>query len=1055
MKKFYRKCISMVLASMLAMGVFLYAAPRPAAEAITIGDLERAQNVLNKLALLSQEQAQQAVSIAESMINSGSWLGATEKNKLLSIGLTRSEVDDALNAIKTAIDNLATWEDMKSGNYATVQNVLNDAKARIGSDTVQQLQAKGVTTDNLILAALDVINVQFWDWSNLPQDAINQIFDSRSPTLSRATAEQYGLSWANVQEMINSLTSTQKTQLQSIVITMGNASSAQTQVAAAKTALTWFVVGGGNVSSSQVISWLSLPASLAGFSGVAISWATSNPAVVTTNGVVNRPAPGAANQTATLTATISKGFITDSKTFDITVPALPADIPTDVISQATTAVTTIAGSNNSSEIAATVTNIVSQVASAIGTGISEDAKLELVTTTVDTVIESLVQKMQGGVVTQSAVASQVNSLLNTVVNSVVESAANPDKSATVVASIMDTVVAKLDNSNITGDLKTNLNSAIQSVMEKVNTVQVASGQQVTDLSSNISQVVEKYSLLETKAGDKKDLFTAIDKKVKIDIPQTDTAEVTINAAAVGQLTSNSCDIQVKSGDNAAVRLPSTVLASKVTGDLNLKIVKDIVTVKPQDVQNSGDIYDLTLNSGGSQITQFGENVNVDLPYSGGGVSLKVYYQDAQGSWVLLTEQVTRTDTGVTFTTNHFTRFLVAEAVPSNGGGGGGGPIKQQPVNVISDSNLDAALAKASATGRVSLESSIAVGLTPAQLNKVEAAGKSLEVKINGVVYRLAPSALKAEGIDPARISYFQLGASEASALDRSAAENAKNGEAFSLAGKIMKLSAIARTEDGVETALEKFNGEVEVIMAVPEPAREAGEKGKLRACRFDETAAVWEPVDGQYDGSSYTFSFKTKGFSIWALMVQQDTTAAFTDIAGHWAKGDIGYMASRGYVSGRGGSIFDPDASITRAEFTAILVNILKPGVLGAVSPFSDVPSGAWYYDSVSQAYAAGLAKGISKNSFAPGAKITREQVAAMITNALKTRNALKEVKDVEGLLSRFADRGAISGWARTPSAQAVNQGILSGRPGGLFAPGDSATRAEATVMLRRMLNNL
>ena len=57
--------------------------------------------------------------------------------------------------------------------------------------------------------------------------------------------------------------------------------------------------------------------------GSAVAWASSNPSVVSTAGVVTRPASGSAPVTVTLTATISKGDTAQTRAFDATVLPLP------------------------------------------------------------------------------------------------------------------------------------------------------------------------------------------------------------------------------------------------------------------------------------------------------------------------------------------------------------------------------------------------------------------------------------------------------------------------------------------------------------------------------------------------------------------------------------------------------------------------------------------------------------------------------------------------------------------------------------------------------------
>lgn len=69
--------------------------------------------------------------------------------------------------------------------------------------------------------------------------------------------------------------------------------------------------------TSLVIANLALPTE--GTRESTIAWASSNPAVVSAAGVVTRPEFGAGNATATLTATTTKGAVTATKSFTVTV----------------------------------------------------------------------------------------------------------------------------------------------------------------------------------------------------------------------------------------------------------------------------------------------------------------------------------------------------------------------------------------------------------------------------------------------------------------------------------------------------------------------------------------------------------------------------------------------------------------------------------------------------------------------------------------------------------------------------------------------------------------
>ena len=71
--------------------------------------------------------------------------------------------------------------------------------------------------------------------------------------------------------------------------------------------------------TNAVIANLELPTE--GARATQISWHSSNPDVVSAQGVVNRPAAGSENATVSLTATIKKGDATAEKTFSIVVLA--------------------------------------------------------------------------------------------------------------------------------------------------------------------------------------------------------------------------------------------------------------------------------------------------------------------------------------------------------------------------------------------------------------------------------------------------------------------------------------------------------------------------------------------------------------------------------------------------------------------------------------------------------------------------------------------------------------------------------------------------------------
>ncbi|WP_214626762.1 InlB B-repeat-containing protein [Paenibacillus agaridevorans] len=182
--------------------------------------------------------------------------------------------------------------------------------------------------------------------------------------------------------------------------------------------------------------------------------------------------------------------------------------------------------------------------------------------------------------------------------------------------------------------------------------------------------------------------------------------------------------------------------------------------------------------------------------------------------------------------------------------------------------------------------------------------------------------------------------------------------------------------------------------------------------------------------------------------------AAFDDMKGHWASSSVHDMGSRLIIEGIGEGLFAPDRSIKRAEFAAILVRALGLGqnTRAGFGKFSDVREGDWYAGAIGTAYEYGLIGGFEDGTFRPNDDVTREQAMIMIANAMGWTGLTDKADAGANPLSGFPDAAQASAWAEASLNKGLATGILSGTPNGELAPGAKLTRAQAAVMVQRLL---
>jgi len=180
--------------------------------------------------------------------------------------------------------------------------------------------------------------------------------------------------------------------------------------------------------------------------------------------------------------------------------------------------------------------------------------------------------------------------------------------------------------------------------------------------------------------------------------------------------------------------------------------------------------------------------------------------------------------------------------------------------------------------------------------------------------------------------------------------------------------------------------------------------------------------------------------------------ATFTDLDNvSWARDAIEDLASRGIVAGKTESLFKPNDIITRAEFTCLMVRAFKLE-MSPVGSFADVKVGKWYYRDLMTAKSLGIISGDEGDRFYPDKPITREDMAVIIAKTLKVVE-----KPLTGfgnsVLEKFLDKNMISPYALSSMASLHGEGIMAGKTTTSIAPKDNATRAEAAVLIHKVID--
>ena len=203
-------------------------------------------------------------------------------------------------------------------------------------------------------------------------------------------------------------------------------------------------------------------------------------------------------------------------------------------------------------------------------------------------------------------------------------------------------------------------------------------------------------------------------------------------------------------------------------------------------------------------------------------------------------------------------------------------------------------------------------------------------------------------------------------------------------------------------------------------------------------------------GGKYTFTMPSRAVTVKAVFVsaQSEWRNPYTDVAsGAWYYDAVRYASENGLMGGYGNGLFGPNDNLSRAQFAQILFNREGRPVVNYLLQYGDVAGGAWYTEAVRWATSRGVVGGYGNGMFGPNDNITREQLAVMLWRYAGSPAAThKEL--------HFNDTDEISGYALEALRWAVENGIISGYGDGRLGPQGLATRAQVAQMLKNYLKD-
>ena len=178
-----------------------------------------------------------------------------------------------------------------------------------------------------------------------------------------------------------------------------------------------------------------------------------------------------------------------------------------------------------------------------------------------------------------------------------------------------------------------------------------------------------------------------------------------------------------------------------------------------------------------------------------------------------------------------------------------------------------------------------------------------------------------------------------------------------------------------------------------------------------------------------TYRFEMPNADVYITATFKANGMPFVDVRRtQWFYDSIYYVWSNDMMEGDSATTFNPDGTMTRAMFWAVLGRMDGQTITGT----------NWVEQARNWAMREGVSDGTNPNDY-----VTREQMVTMLWRYAGEKNGSAN-------LNRYTDSGSVSGYAVEAMRWAIGNGVIQGVTSTTLAPKANATRAEcATIFMR------